>query len=96
MRPVPPFAMTVSAEGPFLAIASEVAGRYAEMAGGTAADAAGVTTALAGTLDQVAAGAGPDATIDLTFRANGHGIEIAVRCGALASVVRHPLLARKR
>lgn len=87
--------MTVSAAAPFRAMAVDVAGKYAEMSGGGPADVEALTSALAGTLGQVSAGAPEGATIDLAFQPNGHGIEVTVTCGTEASVVRQPILAKK-
>jgi hypothetical protein len=92
---MPPFTMTVTVHEPFRSMAVDVAGKYAEMAGGGPADVEAFAAALAGTLGQVVAGASDADTIDLAFRPNGHGIECTVTCGTHASVVRQPILAKK-
>jgi len=87
--------MTVSAHPPFRGMAVEVAGKYAELAGGTPADVGTLTSALSDTLDRLSVGAPTGATIDLAFSRNGKGVEIAVDCGAEHAVVRLPLLAKQ-
>ncbi len=87
--------MTVTSPEPFRSMAVEVAGKYVEMAGGSAADVGALTSALAGTIDTMASGAPDGATIDLAFRPNGQDIEVTVTCGEHAAVVRQPLPAKQ-
>jgi hypothetical protein len=87
--------MTVSAHDPFRSMAVEVAGKYAEMSGGTPADVGSLTSALADRLTSVAANAPSGATIDLAFRRNGSGVEVTLSCGDERAVLRQPLLAKQ-
>jgi hypothetical protein len=87
--------MTVSVHEPFRSMAVDVAAKYAELSGGGPADVESLASTLAGALNDLSADAAEDATIDLAFRPNGHGIEVTLTCGAKASVVRQPLLAKK-
>jgi hypothetical protein len=87
--------MTVSAHDPFRTMAVEVAGKYAEMSGGSAADVGALTAALAGTLSTMSAQAADGATIELAFRPNGHDIEVTVTCGPHTAVIRQPIPAKQ-
>ena len=87
--------MTLSASDVVRAMAADVAGRYVEMAGGTAADAASLGGSLTAALRDASAGAPDGATIDVAFAPNGTGIEVTVSRGDFRSVIRQPLLAKK-
>lgn len=89
--------LVIPAEPRFRALASDIAGRYAELVGGARE---GVSAAVAAAVEAIAQGAtGNGAEIHLTFRPSplrqaqgGPGaIEIDVRCGAATSTITCPL-----
>jgi len=84
--------MTVSAHEPFREMAVDVAGKYAELSGGTPAVVGALRAALTGKLGELSAGAPDGATIDLGFHVNGSGLEVTLACGAETAVVRQPLV----
>ncbi|HUF46937.1 MAG TPA: hypothetical protein VMM93_03915 [Vicinamibacterales bacterium] len=90
-----PFSLTVSARGPFRRMAAEVAGKYIEMAGGAPAEVSAITRSVGATLDDLSAAAADDATLDLQFQPNGHGVTITVVSDRDRVVVRHPVMAKK-
>jgi hypothetical protein len=76
-------------------MAGEVAGKYIEMAGGTPTDVSSITENVRARLDEMSAAAAAEATINLRFEPNGHGVAITVASGPDRSVIRHPLMAKK-
>ena len=82
--------MTLSASDVVRAMAADVASRYVEMSGGSAADAASLGGSLTGALRDASVGAPDGATIDLAFASNGSGIEVTISRGDFRSVLRQP------
>jgi hypothetical protein len=89
------FTLSVPVDPRYRGLAMEIAGKYAEMAGGSAADGTGLAGALEDALAQVIDGAGPGAHVDVSFRPTSAAIDVHVRCGPRSAVVRHPLPAQK-
>ncbi len=90
-----PFTLTVPADTRYRVLGPEVAAKYAELGGGSSADAAAFGAAITETLRQVFHGAGPGAEAVLKFRTTPDGIEVRVSCGAETTTLQHPLPARK-
>jgi hypothetical protein len=89
-----PFELTVPAAALFRPLASDVAARYAELAGGSAADGSALATAVAAAVETVTADAPADAGLALSFRPQPVGIEIDVRCGTRQTTVRRALVTQ--
>jgi hypothetical protein len=96
MSSVSAFSMTLPARGPFRDLAPDLAGKYAELAGGSAADGRALAAALDDALAKITSAAGPDATVELAFRPANGGVDIALRCGDRSSALTHALVAGKQ
>jgi hypothetical protein len=90
-----PFTMTVPLDARYRVLAPQVAGKYAELQGGSPADGEALARALADALEAMAAAAGADAHADLVFRREADGVEIEVQSGSRSSRLRHRLPAPK-
>ena len=92
-----PFTLQVPADTRYRIIGPEVAARYVEVLGGTAADGQAVATLVTETLaslvdgDRVGRAEADTRVCDLSFTPGTDGVEIAVRCGARSKVVQYPL-----
>ena len=87
-------ALVVPAGSRYRALAPEVAGKYAELVGGSAAEA----RALAATVSEAVArlqAADPETPIELTLTTDAGGIAIALRCGGRSAALKQPIPARK-
>lgn len=85
----------IPVEPRYRALATEVAGKFVELIGGSPTDAQALSDALSTALDGIAPSTEGEAHVDLTFHAGTGGVEVAVRCGARSAVVKQPLPARK-
>jgi len=74
------FKLHVPLDPSYRTLVPEVASRYAEIAGGSAAGAAALADALTSAIDRVTRGAGPHAGVDLSFRAEGAGVHVELSC----------------
>ena len=83
-----PFTLVVPAESRFRAIASEVAGRLAELAGGSGP---GLSAAVAGAIDTVANGASVSDEVRLEFRRADDAIVVDLACGSRSHSITVPL-----
>jgi hypothetical protein len=83
-----PFTLVVPADATYRGLVPEVAGRYAELCGGSAADGAALAEALVGVIDRLADGAGAEVGIDLSFRAEPGSVRVDLRCDGREAVVR--------
>ena len=92
-----PFTLVIPVEPRFRVLASDVAGRYAELVGGARA---GVSAAVAAAVEAIAqAAAGNGAEIHVTFRPSplrqgqsGPGaVAVDLRCGAATRTITCPL-----
>ena len=81
------FTLHLPLEAPYRALAPEVASRYAELSGGSAAEAATLATSLSAAIDRLASGAGPNAQMDLSFRPNSAGVHVDVSCNGRQETV---------
>jgi len=75
------FTLLVPLDARYRALAPEVARRYAELVGGSAADGAAIATTVTAAIDRVASGADPHAGVRLAFRPNGQGVRVDLTCG---------------
>ncbi len=92
-----PFTLVIPAEARFRALAPDIAGRYAELAGAARDDVSAAVAAAVEAIARDAAGNGA-AEIHLTFRRSlrqaqgGAGaIEVDLRCGAATRTITCPL-----
>jgi hypothetical protein len=90
-----PVRLTVPVDDRYRVLGPEVASKYAELVGGTAADGASLAAALTEAVDKLLAASGSADGIELAFEPGPDGVEISLTCGAQSAVVRHPLLASK-
>jgi hypothetical protein len=87
--------LIVPADARYRGLGSEVAAKFAEIVGGSAADAEAVSAMLTKALEQIAAGAPEGGHIDMTLHANSSGVELTVRFGERSSTIRQPVPVRK-
>lgn len=76
------FSLLVSLDPPYRALAPEVAGRYAELAGGSSEDAAALASAVTAAIDRVSVDADPHGEVGLQFAAEASGIRVDLSCGS--------------
>ena len=74
------FSLNVPLANPFRSLAPDLAGRYAERAGGSAETGAALAAAVNAAIDRVTAGAGPHADIALAFRPDAGGVKVELSC----------------
>jgi len=74
------FSLIVPTDSTFESLAPELATRYAELAGGSAADAHAVGAALRAALARVSVGAVPGEHVNLAFRPEAGGVHVALDC----------------
>jgi len=90
-----PFTLQVPADSRYRVIGPEVAARYVEVLGGTAADRQAVATLVTDTLAALLAEDDPShrgaVVCDLAFTPGADGLVIAVTCGTRSRLVQYPL-----
>ena len=74
------FSLIVPTDRSFQTLAPELAARYAELAGGSAADGKAAGEALRAALERVSAGTVPGEHVDLMFRPEAGGVHVDVSC----------------
>ena len=84
-----PFTFHVPSDRRYRILAPEVAGKYAELAGGTPADGVVLAAALSAAMDDLSNGA--DADFELSYRIRSGEVEVTVQCAGRSTVVKHPL-----
>ncbi|MEZ5320149.1 MAG: hypothetical protein R2752_22295 [Vicinamibacterales bacterium] len=87
------FTLSLPADARYRGLASEIARKYAEYAGGTEADATALSAAVAGAVDQAAGEAG-EGDIRVEFRADPSGVDVTLHWADGSSALHHPLPAR--
>jgi hypothetical protein len=90
------FTLTIPVAADFRSLVPDVAGRYAELAGGSGADGAAFAAALVAAIARVESKVGADASMDLAFRVEDGRVQVHVTCGAHRESVTAPLPAPKR
>jgi len=83
----------VPADTRFVALAPDVAAKYAELAGGTEADAAALAESVSKAIHSL--GVPADADLHLSFSAEHGHVEVIVRGASRSATVRQPLPAPK-
>jgi hypothetical protein len=89
------FSLQIPLEPAYRALVPEVASRYAELLGGTAADAAALTDAVEAAMTKIAAGLEPSTAVDLSFRPNGAGVHVELSCQDRHTTVTVPIPVAK-
>jgi hypothetical protein len=84
-----PFVLQVPADGRYRVLAPEIAGKFVELVGGTAADSRALADALVSAMSRVANGSAD--ALDLAFEIGAGGVQVTVRCGAQSAVVRQAI-----
>jgi hypothetical protein len=74
------FTLQIPVEPPYRALVPEVAARYAELSGGSSADAAALASALQSAIDRLTSHAAADAHVDLAFRHSAGGVHVDLSC----------------
>jgi hypothetical protein len=85
------FRMHVPFQAAYRTMAPEVASRYAELLGGTPADAAAFAAAVGAAIERLGAGAGADAVVDLDFRATSASVHVDIACHGRHETVHVPI-----
>jgi hypothetical protein len=85
----PAFTLQASADSDFRKLLAEVAGRYVEIMGASAAECEALTRALADRVEALAEG--DHGTIEIACTPLAHGIDVTIRANGQTSVVHHPL-----
>ena len=83
-----PFTLVIPADPRYHPMASDVAGRLAELAGGTAAS---LSTEVVKALQAVIAGAAPADPVHLTFRHADRSVGVDLTCGSRSKTITCPL-----
>jgi hypothetical protein len=91
-----PLSLIVPADRRYRVLAPELAEKYAELAGGTAADGPALAAAVAAAMDTICPDTDAGFHIDLNFRPDASGLVIEIHCEGRSTTVRHLLSAEKR
>jgi hypothetical protein len=92
-----PLSLVVPADRRYRVLAPELAEKYAELAGGTAADGPALAAAVASAMDTLCPETNAGLQIDLTFRPDdASGVIVEIRCEGRSTTVKHLLSAEKR
>jgi hypothetical protein len=91
-----PLSLVVPADRRYRVLAPELAEKYAELAGGSAADGPALAAAIASAMDTLCPETNAGLHIDLTFRPEPTGVVVEIRCQGRSTTVRHLLSAEKR
>ena len=83
-----PFTLVIPADPRFHPMASDVAGRLAELAGGTAAS---LSAEVVRAIQAVIAGAAPHDHVHMTFRKVDRSVGVDLTCGAQSKTITCPL-----
>jgi hypothetical protein len=89
------FTISLPAEPTFRQLAAEVAGKYVELVGGSAADAATLAASIGAEIDKLVDGSRSTGDVELVFESDATGIGVTVRCAGRSAVVKRPIPARK-
>lgn len=91
-----PLSLIVPADRRYRVLAPELAEKYAELAGGTAADGPALAASIAAAMDKLCPESTAGEHIDLTFRPEPTGLVVEIHCEGRSTTVRHLLSAEKR
>jgi len=81
------FSLIVPTDPTFESLAPELATRYAELAGGSPADAQAAGAALRAALARVSQGAVPGEHVDLAFRPEAGGVHVDLTCAGKTETI---------
>ena len=81
------FSLIVPADRSFESLAPELATRYAELAGGSPAEAQAAGAALREALSRVSAGAVPGEHAKLAFRPEASGVHVELSCAGKTETI---------
>jgi hypothetical protein len=87
--------LTVPADARYRVLGPEVAGKFAELVGGTPADGKALADAVSAALADVVDGSEDGSRVDLTFQTETGGVDVTIRCASRSSVVKHPLPVKR-
>lgn len=82
------FKLHLPADTAYRTLVPEVAGRYAELSGGSASDAAALTEAVTSAVERVITQAGSQANLDLHFQPDASGVRVDVNSNGHKESVR--------
>ena len=82
------FKLHLPADAAYRTLVPEVAGRYAELSGGSSTDAAALTEAVSSAVERVLRDAGPHANVDLFFQPDDSGLRVDVNSNRHKELVR--------
>jgi hypothetical protein len=77
-------------------LAPELAEKYAELAGGAAADGPALAASIAAAMDALCPESTAGEHIDLRFRPDASGLVVEIHCEGRSTTVRHLLSAEQR
>jgi len=83
----PAFTLHVPAAQPYRALAPEVAAKYVELAGGSAADAASIAAQIVAAIGTLVDG-DHQSDVELAFAPADGRVEVTLRCNGRSTVVR--------
>jgi hypothetical protein len=82
------FKLHLPADAAYRTLVPDVAGRYAELSGGSEADAAALTDAVTSAVERVLKGAGSHGNLDLFFQVEASGVRVDVNSNGHKESVR--------
>ena len=89
------FSLQIPLEPTYRSLIPEVAGRYAELLGGSPADAAALAQAVEAAMTKMTDGIESSTPIDLKFRPNGAGVHVDLSCRDRHATVTVPIAVAK-
>ena len=89
------FSLQIPLEPRYRSLIPEVAGRYAELLGGSSADAAALSQAIDEAVTTMTAGIEPSTPVDLRFRPNGAGVHVDLSCRDRHATLTVPIAVAK-
>jgi len=89
------FTIRVPLDGRFRDLVSEVAGKYAELSGGTKEESLALATSVVEQVARIAGERAEPADVELAFAVQNGRIDVTLRADGEAATVQQALLARK-
>jgi hypothetical protein len=89
------FSLQIPLESAYRSLVPEVAGRYAELLGGSLADAAALSEAVQAAVTKMTTGLDATADVGLRFRPNGAGVHVELSCLDRHATVTVPMAVAK-
>lgn len=88
------FTISMPVEAPYLELASDVAGKYVELAGGSAADASALAASVASEVGRLSTDSNGHAVVEMAFALEAEAIGVTLTCDGRSVTVRQPVPAR--